>query len=109
MPVDAVVAGVELPPAEPLPEGGFARIKGSLPALGPIEQFGVRLEEIGEVLKAETFERFLVRKVRLGDEFWRGRYLFLLLPVDRYLCLAHLRCLFSGWHPISLRVWIHKR
>src|SRR5208337_4684179 len=54
VPIDAVVAGVDLAPDEPLPARGVARVQGRVPVLVPFEQVGVLFEAVQEVVQAEA-------------------------------------------------------
>ncbi len=66
--VDAVVAGVEPPADEPLPEGRVAGVERGVPVAIPAEQVGVLPEALGEVVLPESIQDGRVRGVGLADE-----------------------------------------
>jgi hypothetical protein len=53
VPIDAVVAGVDLAADEPLPERRIAGVQCSVPVLIPGQQIGVFFEALREVFQPE--------------------------------------------------------
>ena len=68
MPVDAVVAGVELSADEPLVVRGVARVEGLGPILVPGQHVAPLPEALREVLEREALVHRGVGEVRLADE-----------------------------------------
>jgi len=96
MTVDAVVARVQPPAHEPLPERRVARVERRVPVLVPRQQVRVLLEALGKVLLAESLEDGRVGRVGLPDERRRRRVELLLPPVHRDLRLGNLRFLYRS-------------
>ena len=88
VPVDAVVAGVEPAPHEPLPKRGVGGVERRVPVLVPVEQVGVLPEAFGKAVLAEALVDRRVGRVGLADEAGRGEEVLLLAPVNGYLGLA---------------------
>src|SRR5271157_5478765 len=101
VPIDAVVAGVDLASDEPLPARGVARVQGRVPVLVPFEQVGVLFEAVREVVQAEALVNLLVRHVRLGNEIPRWVEEPLLLPVHGYFRLRNLGALSLLRHSVA--------
>jgi len=55
--VDAVVAGIELPPDEPLPERRVGSVEGFAPGLVPIEKVGVVVETFRKMFSLNLFTK----------------------------------------------------
>src|SRR5215469_371576 len=90
MPVDAVVAGVQLPADEPLPERRGRGVERGVPALIPGQQVRVLREAVRELVLSEPLEDRRVGAVGLGDEVWRRLVVVLLAPVNGDLGLGYL-------------------
>ncbi len=100
MPVDAVVAGVELPADEPFPERRLARVERRMPVPIPGQQVGVFPEALRKMLLREPFDDGGIDQIRLADELWRGKDVLLFLPMDGNLRLVLLRgSPFNGHDP----------
>src|SRR5580704_13177259 len=85
MPIDAVVACVQLPADKPLPKWRIARVECGVPVLIPIQQIGVRAKAFGEIFLVKMgHERWIV-EVCLSDEFCGREEKILFLPVHRDL------------------------
>ena len=69
VPVNTVVARIELAADKPFPAGRIAGIQHCMPALIPVQQVGVLLETLREIIQAEPFIDALVCHICLGDEF----------------------------------------
>src|SRR6266511_3484469 len=98
--VDAVDAGVQSSPDEPLPERRVARVQRRVPVRIPDEEIRVLLEALREVLLAEPLEDRRIGRVRLSDERRRRGVELLLPPVHGDLRLGDLRLVYiSHWSP----------
>src|SRR5208283_4354579 len=98
VPVDAVVAGVELATDEPAPERRIAGVQHGLPGFVPGEQVGVFGETVREILLREPVQYRRVIGIGLLDEFRRGRDVILLTPVHLDLRFGHVRYAGFGRH-----------
>src|SRR4051812_13294926 len=88
MPVDAVVATVELSTDEPFPKGSIAGVQGGMPILVPHQQIGILFKTVGEFLDAESFVNRRISQVGLTNKFGRRIIIFFLLPMDSNLSLT---------------------
>ncbi|OIQ68104.1 hypothetical protein GALL_503080 [mine drainage metagenome] len=86
--VHAVVANIQLSAHEPFPEGRLGGIEGLGPGLVPVEQVGVFVVALGEVLLGEPLKNAAIRHVGLGDEGWGRLDELFFLPMDRKLGLS---------------------
>ncbi len=98
VPVDAVVADVELPAGEPLVEGGLRLVEHLVPALGPVEVLGLLLPPGLRVLRGLLVDRGVVQQRVLTELVGRVEGL------DLLKLLQLLLELFSGW---NLRARFH--
>ena len=81
MPVDAVVAGVQLSAHEPFPERRIARVQRFAPGFVPIQQGSVVIEATREMLFAELFDESGVFEFGLRDKLFGRPIVLLFLPV----------------------------
>ena len=103
VPVDAVVAGVQLAADKPLPERRVAGVQRGVPVLVPVQQVGVFPEALREVLFREAVQDGRVGGVRLADELRRRRIIAFLTPVNGDRCLGRLgRFRFLGGLPLNV-------
>jgi hypothetical protein len=100
--VDAVDAGVQPSPNEPLPERRVARVQRRVPLRIPDEEIRVLPEALREALLAEPLEDRPIGRVGLNDERRRRLVVLLLPPVHGDLRLGDLRLLYiRHWSPPS--------
>ncbi len=69
MPVDTIVACVDLAPHEPLEAWGVTRIQSGMPVLVPGQHVGILFETVRKVLQAEPVIHSIIGQIRLGNEF----------------------------------------
>jgi hypothetical protein len=73
MAIDAVITGVDSATDEPSPERRLARVERDVPDPVPVEEIGVLLEAVREVVETESIKDRFVGQVGLGNEFLGGR------------------------------------
>ena len=83
MTIDAIVAGVDLAAGEPFPAGRIARVQDRMPVFIPIEQIGVFLETVREIIQAEPFKDSGIGHIGLGNKFRARMIIFLFPPMYR--------------------------
>ena len=90
MPVDAVVAGIQLATDKPLPARRIAGVKHCMPVLIPVQQFGVCFKALGKIVQAEPLIYPRVSHIGLSNKLCRRMEIFLFLPVHSNLRFARL-------------------
>ncbi len=81
VPVDAVIASVQLAAAEPLPERRVAGVEHRVPALVPGQQVGIFGKAVRELVLGEPVKDRWIVRVSLLNERLRRRVILLLAPV----------------------------
>ena len=105
VPVDAVIAGIQPSPDEPVEERRVGIVKRRMPILVPRQQVGVLDEAVGEFVRRKSVEHPRIGHVGLSDEPGTGMDKFFFLPVGgdlsfgdvtfrRHLSFDSLLCLF---------------
>jgi hypothetical protein len=70
VPVNAVVADIELAADKPFPEGGITGIKGGMPGLVPIQKISILPETVREIIQAEPVINRPIVYICLGNELF---------------------------------------
>ena len=91
MAIDTVITGIDSTADKPFPERRMAGVERNIPGLVPVEEIGVLLEAVWELVEAESVEDSRVFQVGLSDKCLRRADVGLFLPVDGNLGLRHFR------------------
>jgi len=96
MAVETVVAGVDFPANEPLPEWRIARVERLVPLLVPAEHLRVLVEALRKVIQREALVDAGILQVRLLDELLRRIEVLFFLPVNRNLGFSEVETAHEG-------------
>src|ERR1700692_1370176 len=90
MAIDAVVTSVEFAADKPFPERWLTGVKGGVPILVPVQQFGVFAEAFRKMLLAELLHHGRIIEIGLAYEFCGGLEVLFFLPMHGNLSFGQL-------------------